>query len=315
MGDTKIKNFHLQKTDTNGFRASSAKRERKIGDFTRSVLYRAIGKRTGLYFEKTKRIAFEKVRKSLHQSKNPPFRKTWAKYILLCKNGKIQSEGNTTIQSLYDKYGIQQCETSQVLKITEDYYWDLFRAGQTNKQYQSEILNKPKVRIIQNQQSFCDKDFELTELEEGMKKLPIGRSPGLDCLPVEFYRKMWPNLKLDFLEMVKEVRNTKNLSDSQNKGVIRLIFKKEDRSDLKFYRPISLLNVDVKIITKTLALHVGRVLPSIISNDQTCIPGRNIASNLHTLNGIVKYANSKTLKQPYFSLIRKKLLIELTINF
>ena len=71
-------------------------------------------------------------------------------------------------------------------------------------------------------------------------------------LPVEFYRKMWPIIKLDFLEMVKEVRNTKNLSDSQKKGVIRLIFKKEDRYDLKFYRPISLLNVHVKIITKTL---------------------------------------------------------------
>ena len=75
----------------------------------------------------------------------------------------------------------------------------------------------------------------------------------------------------------------------ERRGVIRLIFKKEDRSDLKFYRPISLLNVDVKIITKTLALRLGRMLPSIISNDQTCIPGRNIASNLHTLHDLVKY--------------------------
>ena len=73
---------------------------------------------------------------------------------------KIKSEGNT-IQSLYDKNGIQQCEKSQVLKVTEDYYSDLFRAGKTNKQYQSEILNKTKVRISQIQQSFCDKDCEL----------------------------------------------------------------------------------------------------------------------------------------------------------
>ena len=92
--------------------------------------------------------------------------------------------------------------------------------------------------------------------------------------------------------MIKEVQNRNNLSDSQRKGVIRLIFEKEDRSDLKFYRPISLPNADVKIITKTLALRSGKVLPSIISNDQTCIPGRNIASNLHTLNDIVKYASS-----------------------
>ena len=147
-----------------------------------------------------------------------------------------------------------------------------------------------------------------------MKKLPIGRSPGLDGLPVEFSRKMWPNIKLDFLEMVKEVRNTKILSDSQKKRVIRLSFKKEDTSDLKFYRPISLLNVDVKIITKTLALHLGGVLPSIISNDQTCIPGRNIASNLHTLNDIVKYANSQNIEAAMLFLDQEKLLIDLTIN-
>ena len=143
----------------------------------------------------------------------------------------IKSEGNT-IQSLYDKNGIQQCETSQVLKITEDYYSDLLMAGKTNKQHQSEILNKTKVRISQNQQSFCDKDFELTELEEGMKKLPTGRSLGLDGLPVEYYCKMWPNIKLDFLEMVKEVRNTKNLSDSQKKVFSKFGSFSRKRTDL-----------------------------------------------------------------------------------
>ena len=100
-------------------------------------------------------------------------------------------------------------------------------------------------------------EIELTELEEGMKKLPIGKSPGLDGLHVDFYYKLWPNIKLDFLKMVKEVRNTNNLSDSRSKGVIRLIFKKEYRSDLKFYRSISLPNVDVTIISKTLALRLG----------------------------------------------------------
>ena len=85
-----------------------------------------------------------------------------------------------------------------------------------------------------------------------MKKLPIGKSPGRDGLLVKFYHKMWSNIKLDFLEIVKEVQNTKNLSDSQKKEVIRLIFKTEYRSDLKFYQPISLLNVNFKAINKSL---------------------------------------------------------------
>ena len=51
-----------------------------------------------------------------------------------------------------------------------------------------------------------------------MKKSPIGKSPGLDGLPVEFYRKMWPNIKLASLEMVKKVRNTKNIRTLKRRG-------------------------------------------------------------------------------------------------
>ena len=90
----------------------------------------------------------------------------------------------------------------------------------------------------------------MNELEEGLKHLPVSKTPGLDGLPVEFYKKMWPIVKSGFLEMVREVQKQNIISDSQRNGAIKLIFKKEDRSDLKLYRPISLLNVDVKIITK-----------------------------------------------------------------
>ena len=61
-----------------------------------------------------------------------------------------------------------------------------------------------------------------------MKHLPAGKTPGLDGLPVEFYQKMWPVVKSDFLEMVREVEKQNILSNSQRKGAIRLIFKKED---------------------------------------------------------------------------------------
>ena len=115
----------------------------------------------------------------------------------------------------------------------------------------NEILSKTKIKINQEQNDFCERNSELSELEQGINHLPIGKSPGLDGLPVELYRKLWPILKLDFLETVQEVQYLGVFIDSQRKSAIRLVFRKEDRSDLKFYRPIALLNVaDGKIIAK-----------------------------------------------------------------
>ena len=117
---------------------------------------------------------------------------------------------------------------------------------------------------------------------------------------------MWHLIRFDFLEVVSEVYQNEILSNSQRKGMIRLIFKKTDRTDLKYYRPISLLNVGVKIITKTLALRLGNVLPTIVSEDQTCIPGRNIAKNLHTLNDVIRCGNSKNIQAAILFLDQQK---------
>lgn len=61
----------------------------------------------------------------------------------------------------------------------------------------------------------------------------------------------------------------------------RLVYKKDDRKNLKNWRPISLLNVDYKICSKAISLRLSKVLDSIVDPDQTCsIPGRSIVSNL-----------------------------------
>ena len=58
---------------------------------------------------------------------------------------------------------------------------------------------------------------------------------------------------------------------------------------------MSLINVDMKIITEALAERIGKVLPSIIYKNQACIPGRNISYNIHNLIDIITYADTKNI--------------------
>ena len=57
---------------------------------------------------------------------------------------------------------------------------------------------------------------------------------------------------------------------SQRRGIISLINKKDkDTSLLENLRPISLLNVDYKILTKVIAKRLEKLLPKIVNPDQT----------------------------------------------
>ena len=62
----------------------------------------------------------------------------------------------------------------------------------------------------------------------------------------------------------------KPLSTSQRQAVMKIIDKKErDKTLLKNWKPISLLNVDLKTPSKAFASRLKTVLPSIISSKQT----------------------------------------------
>ena len=86
------------------------------------------------------------------------------------------------------------------------------------------------------------------------------------------------------------------LPDTLSKATIYLILKKGKYSLLcGSYRSISLLNVDLKILSKVLALCLQRVMPSIISLDQTgFMPGWQFSHNTGRLLKIIHSSSNDT---------------------
>ena len=91
--------------------------------------------------------------------------------------------------------------------------------------------------------------------------MTIGKSPGHDGLTKEFYEHFWDDLKFYFINFLKQSKIDGHLSISQRQAIIKLIAKKDrDKRFAKNWRPISLLNVDTKVLSKSLAEKLKHVL-------------------------------------------------------
>ena len=72
------------------------------------------------------------------------------------------------------------------------------------------------------------------------------------------------------IDSFNEVYDNKRKSSSQKQAIITLIDKKGNyRNFLENWRPISLTNVDAKIVSKVIAARIIPVLPKIINSTQT----------------------------------------------
>ena len=94
-----------------------------------------------------------------------------------------------------------------------------------------------------------------------MKGIPNNKSPSNDRLTKEFYERFWDELKDSFINSIKLAYQIKPSSISQCQAVIKLIVKRNrDKTLLKNWRPISLLEVGFKIISKAFASRLKTVL-------------------------------------------------------
>ena len=96
------------------------------------------------------------------------------------------------------------------------------------------------------------------------------KSPGNNGFTKEFYETFWEEIKTPFSISVQNSFLTGELSTSQKQAVTKRIEKKDrDKRFTKKWRPISLLNVDSKLISKSLAIRLQDVMPNLVSETQS----------------------------------------------
>ena len=119
----------------------------------------------------------------------------------------------------------------------------------------------------------------------------------MDGITAEFYLTFWDQIKCKLIAVYEESYVNGILPISLRTGVITLLEKKgKDRLDIANWRPITLLGIDYKLLTKTLGERLKLTLPGLIHKDQNgFVPGGNIFFSAHTIRDILFYCKKENL--------------------
>ncbi len=189
-------------------------------------------------------------------------------------------------------------DPKQILDKQKEYYSRLYTQNEYNEcNHDCEFFKADFPKLSDNEVQICDKKISIEELGKGLRELPNNKAPDTDGFTADFYKFFWKDIK-DYIydSFVSSFQNG-ILSIEQRRAILTLLPKGDkDIRYLKNWRPLSLLNTDYKILTKTLALRLQKVLPSLIHSNQTgCVKNRYIRENLHILYDIMEYSNTKSL--------------------
>ena len=165
-----------------------------------------------------------------------------------------QNQNKKSITKLKYKNGELKTEDEEILKIAKEFHSELYKNAKINEQEQENFLNKYDKKNSNNWHPSLTKPFEEKELFQALKSMEENKSQGKDGIPMEFYLIFWPLIKNDFIELINHIFfEKKELPESMKTAIISMIPKRDlNDTDLGKWRPILLLCVDYKIITRSL---------------------------------------------------------------
>ena len=135
----------------------------------------------------------------------------------------------------------------------------------------------------------CEGVVTECEVRDTLKQVGLNKSLRLDGLPYEVYLRMSHTPILT--HMFNHWFAQEAIPGSVTKGVITLLNKggRHVWEGLDDYRPITLLNTELKILARVLANRLQLVISDLIGPEQTfAVKGRSIQDNLHLIRDVLE---------------------------
>ena len=165
----------------------------------------------------------------------------------------LQLDNGTTIEDHIGKEALIYQSFKQRLGTSGEYQMKFNLANIIKKRNDLDQLTVP---------------FSREEIDNVIKEMPADRAPGPDGFTRLFLKSCWHIIKEDFYKFCSDFFDGGLNLESINDGIITLIPKINSPAEVSDYRPITLLNCCLKVITKLLANRLHKIILKIIHRNQ-----------------------------------------------
>jgi len=234
------------------------------------------------------------------------------KYFLNLKKNK---KDPSIIKALQNKNRKIINNTNEMYTIAAEYHQSLQKAPERqdeDDQKINETLKNITNKLKTDNQEKLNKQTDEYEIRKAIKASQNGKAPGIDGIPYEFY-KVWMKEHKDYkdregsknpkrptadiIKILREVYNEiENIGLKKQNfilGTMFLLYKKKEKTKIENYRPITLTNTDYKILTKTIATKLGKLVHKIIHPNQAgFIPKRGLYDHTRMTEAMINYCET-----------------------
>lgn len=192
---------------------------------------------------------------------------------------------------LKDLTGAVIKDMAQTLEVFREHYQALSKAELINGK---EFLGVVAPHLTEEDVAYLDQPIASEEIAEAIRSMKYDSAPELDGYTMEYYKKFEKNLISHLCSLFQTCIGKEDLLESWKKAKVILLPKQ--RGDLSLpeaYRPISLLNVDYKILATVLTTRLKNILGSYIHHDQGgFMKGRQLHDCNRKLSNIIDFVQS-----------------------
>ena len=188
--------------------------------------------------------------------------------------------------------GVDMCTPHVIKEALHSYFHQLLTETTTAKIF--DLPDKMLAELKIEEREHLIKDFTLQEIHEALLATDATKSPGSDGINAGVLRSIWPVMKDEILVFFKEFHTTSHIPKGYNASFIALVPKVKVPKHPTHFRPISLMNSVMKLLSKVMARRLKEVMHVLVSPTQSAfIQGRQITDSILLASEVISALKDK----------------------